>query len=146
MKILDCTLRDGGYYTNWDFSSEISEVYFRTFNCLPVEYLEVGYRSGPQKGYLGAYFYCPISLLKHIRTYSNKKIVIIINEKDVKINEVKSLLEPCTGLIDMVRMAIDPFHIERALLLAEEVKKMGFEVGFNVMYMSKWKHQPEFIW
>ena len=145
MKILDCTLRDGGYYTNWDFSSEISEVYFRTFNCLPVEYLEVGYRSGPQKGYLGAYFYCPISLLKHIRTYSNKKIVIIINEKDVKINEVKSLLEPCTGLIDMVRMAIDPFHIERALLLAEEVKKMGFEVGFNVMYMSKWKHQPEFI-
>ena len=23
MKILDCTLRDGGYYTNWDFDDKI---------------------------------------------------------------------------------------------------------------------------
>lgn len=145
MNILDCTLRDGGYYTNWDFSSEVTEVYFKTFNSLPVEYLEVGYRSNPLKGYLGAYFYCPISLLKQIRTKSNKKLVIILNEKDVKPSEAKAILEPCIGLIDMVRMAIDPLHIDRAFLLADEVKKMGFEIGFNVMYMSKWKHQPAFI-
>jgi len=23
IKILDCTLRDGGYYTNWDFDKEL---------------------------------------------------------------------------------------------------------------------------
>ena len=26
-KILDCTLRDGGYYTNWDFSPEVIDAY-----------------------------------------------------------------------------------------------------------------------
>ena len=25
-KILDCTLRDGGYYTNWDFPSNVFRI------------------------------------------------------------------------------------------------------------------------
>jgi 4-hydroxy 2-oxovalerate aldolase len=45
----------------------------------------------------------------------------------------------------MVRLAIDPKNLKRALILAEGVKKMGFEVGFNVMYMSTWADQKEFI-
>jgi 4-hydroxy 2-oxovalerate aldolase len=145
MKILDCTLRDGGYYTNWDFSQEITEVYFKSFNTLPVDYLEVGYRSGPLKDYLGAYFYCPVSLLTKIKEKSTKKLVIILNEKDVNVSNARAILEPCIGLIDMVRMAIDPKNFERAILLAEEVKEMGFEIGFNVMYMSKWKYQSDFL-
>ena len=28
-KILDCTLRDGGYYTNWDFDSNIIDNYIK---------------------------------------------------------------------------------------------------------------------
>jgi 4-hydroxy 2-oxovalerate aldolase len=145
MKILDCTLRDGGYYTNWDFSQEITDVYFKSFNILPVDYLEVGYRSGPLKDYLGAYFYCNVSLIKKIKEKSTKKLVVILNEKDVNVSTVRVILEPCIGLIDMVRMAIDPKNFERAILLAEEVKKMGFAVGFNVMYMSKWKYQSDFL-
>lgn len=145
MKILDCTLRDGGYYTNWDFSQEITDVYFKAFNSLPVDYLEIGYRSGPLKDYLGAYFYCPVSLLTKIKEKSKSKLVVILNEKDVKASDARAVLEPCIGLIDMVRMAIDPKNFERAILLAEEIKKMGFEVGFNVMYMSKWKYQSEFL-
>jgi len=145
MKILDCTLRDGGYYTNWDFSQEITDIYFKSFNALPVEYLEVGYRSGPLKDYLGAYFYSPVSLLKKIKEKSTKKLVVILNEKDVNVSNARPILDPCIGLIDMVRMAIDPKNFERAILLAEEVKKMGFEIGFNVMYMSKWKYQSDFL-
>ena len=29
MKILDCTLRDGGYYNNWDFSPEVVTEYLK---------------------------------------------------------------------------------------------------------------------
>jgi 4-hydroxy 2-oxovalerate aldolase len=45
----------------------------------------------------------------------------------------------------MIRIAIDPEHLGRALPLAEAIKKMGFEVGFNVMYMSKWSSYGDFI-
>ena len=27
INILDCTLRDGGYYNNWDFSTKIAQDY-----------------------------------------------------------------------------------------------------------------------
>ncbi len=144
LELLDCTLRDGGYYTNWDFDSEIAKNYFKAFNELPVDYLEVGYRSIPMGNYLGAYFYCPTSLLESIKEQSNKKLVIILNEKDVRPEHLNALLMPCKGLIDMVRVAIDPKNIGRALILAEEIKKFGYEVGFNVMYMSNWKSYSGF--
>lgn len=145
MKILDCTLRDGGYYTSWDFNEKLTDIYFESCNSLPVDYLEIGYRNNPMKHYLGQYFYCPVYLLKEIREKSQKKLVIILDEKNVSVANVESLLLPCVGLIDMVRIAIDPSSFSRALILAEEIKKLGFEIGFNVMYMSKWKENNSFL-
>jgi len=145
MKLLDCTLRDGGYYTNWDFTKETVQTYFEAFNHLPVEYLEVGYRSNPMKSYLGEYFYCPVPVLQQIKSLTNKKLVIILNEKDVRVDHADALLSPIIGLVDMVRMAVDPQNYERAIGLASEVKRLGFEVSLNVMYMSTWAEQKDFV-
>lgn len=145
MKILDCTIRDGGYYTNWDFDKRVVDIYIKSMNHLPIEYLEIGYRSNEKKGYLGEYFYLPIYVMERIKTETTKKLVIILDEKDVRVEDAEDLLRPCVGLIDMVRMAIDPKNLERAIGLAKIVKGMGFEVGFNVMYMSTWKDQSNFL-
>ena len=136
-KILDCTLRDGGYYTNWDFSSEVVDSYIQAMNQLPIDYLEVGYRNNPSKEYLGKFGYSPISVLKHLRKTCTKKLVVMLNEKGTHPADMVHLLQPIIGLVDMVRIAIDPNNFDRALVLAQSVKPMGFEVGFNVMYMSK---------
>ena len=145
MKILDCTLRDGGYYTNWDFKRNLVDTYIKSLNSLPIDYIEIGYRSIPLEGYYGEYFYLPIYVLERLKSQSSKKLVVILNEKDVRPEQVQDLLLPCVGLIDMVRIAIDPEKFERALKLASAIKKMGFEVGFNVMYMSNWKNQKNFL-
>ena len=39
-KILDCTLRDGGYYTNWDFKSQLVNKYLKAVEELPIDYVE----------------------------------------------------------------------------------------------------------
>ena len=145
IKILDCTLRDGGYYTNWDFNQDLAAQYFKAFNNLPVDYLEIGYRSNPQREYLGEYFYCPVYVLENARSISKKKLAVMLNEKDVQPEAVDRLLAPCRGLVDLIRIAVDPQHLLRALKVAEAVKQMGFEVAFNVMYMSKWKKDPRFL-
>lgn len=145
MKILDCTIRDGGYYTNWDFSDQLVDNYLKTFNDLPVEYLEVGYRAKPVDGYLGKYFYCPVPVLRELKAKSNKKLVIILNEKDVRAADAEELLWPIKQYVSMVRMAIDPKNFKRALVLANKVKELGFEVAFNVMYMSTWKEEKDFL-
>ena len=145
-KILDCTLRDGGYYTNWDFNSETVDAYIQAMNVLPIDYLELGYRNNPTKDYMGKFGYCPVSVLKHIRQTCTKKLDVMLNEKSTKPEELDALLKPIVGLVHMVRIAIDPKNFERAVVLAKAVKAMGFEVGFNVMYMSKWSTEyPEFL-
>ncbi len=141
MKILDCTLRDGGYYTNWDFDSQTVNEYILAMNQLPIDYLEIGYRNNPSKEYLGRFGYTPVSILKHLRELSTKKLAVMLNEKSTKPDDLDNLLDPIIGLADMVRIAIDPKNFERAVILAKIVKSKGFEVGFNVMYMSKWQSE-----
>lgn len=145
MKILDCTLRDGGYYTDWDFDKTIVDTYIHATNVLPIDYLEIGYRNNPSDDYLGKYGYCPVYELEDLRKKSSKKLVAMLNEKSVKPQDLDYLISPIQGLVDMVRLAIDPKNFDRAVILAENVKKRGFEVGFNTMYMSKWKEYDGFI-
>jgi len=146
MNILDCTLRDGGYYTNWDFNHELVLDYFNAVEKLPIEYIEIGYRSTPQKEYLGEYFYCPEYLLKKAKKIMpNKKLAIMLNEKDTKKDDLDILLNPCIGIISLVRMAVSPSKIEEAIEIAKEIKSRGFEVAFNVMYMSEWATDKSMI-
>jgi 4-hydroxy 2-oxovalerate aldolase len=146
MKLLDCTIRDGGYYTNWDFDQNMITEYCKSMEQLPIDYIEVGYRSIPLKGYLGKYFYCPIYVLEELKKLMpSKKLVIILNEKDIRAEHVEELLLPIKPYVALIRIAVDPINFERAIKLAKAVKALGFELAFNVMYMSNWKNDPSFL-
>ena len=76
----------------------------------------------------------------------SKELTIILNEKDIRPSHIKEgLLNPCKSYVSMIRIAIDPKNMERAIELAKEVKKEGFKVAFNVMYMSNWKADSSFL-
>lgn len=146
MKILDCTLRDGGYYTNWDFDENLVEEYAESMELLPIDYVEVGYRSIPLEGYLGKYFYCPIFVLEKLKDLMpSKKLAIILNEKDIRVNHLDDLLDPIKSYVTLIRIAVDPKNFKRAIELAKAIKIKGFEVAFNVMYMSNWKQDSSFL-
>ncbi|MCH5218001.1 MAG: aldolase catalytic domain-containing protein [Muribaculaceae bacterium] len=144
-KILDCTLRDGGYYTDWDFPDDIVNLYIEAVNALPIEYIEIGYRNLAHPSYMGRFAYTPVSILNTIREHCTKKISLMINEKEVKPEDLETLLNPIVGKVDMIRLAVDPKNFKRAIVLASHIKDKGFKVGFNVMYMSKWEEDPSFL-
>lgn len=98
-KILDCTLRDGGYYTNWDFNSESVDAYIQAMNVLPIDYLELGYRNNPAKEYLGKFGYCPVSVLRYISKVCTKKLDVMLNEKSTKPDDLQALLQPIVGTL-----------------------------------------------
>ena len=146
VKILDCTLRDGGYYNNWDFDESVVNLYCDFVEKAPIDYVEVGYRSITLEGYFGEYFYCPIYVLERLKKrMPSKELVIILNEKDIRAEHVEDLLSECQDLISMVRIAVDPKNFRRAIILAKKVKSLKFKVAFNVMYMSNWKHDSSFL-
>ena len=63
IKILDCTLRDGGYYTNWDFSRELTNEYLAVMSEVGVDYVELGLRQFKNDCYKGANGYTTPSFL-----------------------------------------------------------------------------------
>ena len=144
-KILDCTLRDGGYYTNWDFKSQLVNKYLKAMEELPIDYVEIGYRNLKQSEYKGEFFYSPLETLKRVKSLTSKSIVLIIDEKNLSEDDIKQVIEPCGKYIDMIRIAIDPERFDFGIKKAGIVRKLGYKVAFNVMYLSKWIDDNSFL-
>ena len=146
IEILDCTLRDGGYYTNWDFSNQLVEKYMVAMQSLPVDILEIGYRSTPQKDYLGKYFYFPDFAIDHINNMNqNKRLALMFNEKITLPKDLDKMLNGLENKISIIRLAVNPANFERALVLGEAIRKRGFNITFNLMYMSKYYQDKSFL-
>ena len=138
-KILDCTLRDGGYYTNWDFDKELTNSYFKLIKSLPIEIIEIGYRGNTSKKntYFGEYYFLTISNLKRIKSIigNKKKISIMIDLKDWRSeSDLKKNLSKCIGVVDIVRFAVAPNKLIEFKGFLKVAKSLGFKVCVNLMY------------
>lgn len=145
ISIVDCTLRDGGYYTNWDFPDLLVERYLRAMNVLPIDYIELGYRSLDTSAYYGEYNYLPKCVLEKCHKWCpDKKKAVMVNLKEVDEERVLPLLNHLSEYVHLIRLATRPDDIEKAVRVARVIKKYGLEVAVNVMYMSTWVENPAF--
>ncbi len=145
LKILDCTLRDGGYYTLWDFETSLVDSYCKLVAKLPIEYIEIGYKSIEKEDYLGEFYYTPFDTIKKVKSALNKsqKISMMLNAKDCTTADLTKLLSKCVDLVELVRIATDPGKIEHSLEIAKVLKSLGFEVAVNIMYLSEIDEQHD---
>mgnify|MGYP001255497171 FL=1 len=143
ISILDCTLRDGGYYNNWNFSTNLVEKYLAAVAKLPIDIVEVGYVSINKKDNYGPYYHLNINLLKEIKSSLNKKqkLCCMINAKEIETHsDLISLLTKFENIVDIVRVAIDPERIDFFIKIISKAKKKIKKIKFviNLMYLSKW--------
>ena len=85
MKVLDCTLRDGGYYTGWNFSKNLFENYLKTVSKLNISIVELGYLSDA-KDKNGLFYHLNKEILKKAKSLIRKdqKIYAMVNFKEIK--------------------------------------------------------------
>lgn len=139
-KILDCTLRDGGYYTNWDFNSNVIKDYIKYTNDLELEFIEIGYRNKKNlKEYKGQFYYTPKHTLEYFSKKSKHKIALMIDYKSIKTSEIKDLLFDAKEYVSLIRVAVAPTNLQNIQSFIDEIKTMGFKVALNIMYMSNWE-------
>jgi len=147
VQVLDCTFRDGGYYTSWDFDLDLVETYMDSVARLPIDYVEVGYVNDRLSGYFGEYFFLTAEKIKALRAWlrPDQKLLVMIDAKAVEPSRVPALFGSLSGVLDMVRIACAPSQLPHGLALARELKKLGLQVGFNVMYLSSFKDDLDHI-
>ena len=49
-------------HTLWDFDTDLVEEYSQLISRLPIEYIEIGYRSIDKDSYYGEFFYTPLKI------------------------------------------------------------------------------------
>lgn len=79
---LDCTLRDGGYYNDWDFDLPLAEKIIDSLNYTDVNIVEVGYKSDKNDRFYGLFRYCNENYLQFLKKYSNSEYAFMIDVKE----------------------------------------------------------------
>lgn len=138
--ILDCTLRDGGYYNNWDFDSDVVDAYLKAVANAGIEYVELGLRSFPKEGFLGAFAYTTEEYINSIVLPEGPVYGVMVDAKTI----LESGLE-ISGAVDklfvpavksklrLVRVAAHFHEVEKSGGIVRRLKELGYQVGFNFM-------------
>ena len=143
--VLDCTLRDGGYYNAWDFPVVLINDYLIAMNALGVDVVELGYRFIKNIGFKGACAFSTDSFLRTLNIPSELNISVMINASDLRdsSHDLHVLLEQlfpetaCTSPVDIVRIATHIDDINFALNASIWLSNRGFIVGVNLMQISE---------
>lgn len=141
VKILDCTLRDGGYYNRWDFDEEMAIQLVEALNASGVDMIELGYKSIDRDNYYGLFKYCNEELLIDITSQTDAEYAFMIDAKEFihadgtidkeGINEVVVPAE--NSLFSWVRIASHYATVEQGPDLTNYFQELGYKVCFNLM-------------
>lgn len=134
MKLLDCTLRDGGHQNNWKFPMEFAKGLCKAVNDAGVDFIEIGLLYPQSKEY-GIFKSVGADLVDCIMPKNSKtKVAAMIDygkcdfDLDLKVN----------SRIDMVRVASHKKDIHDAIKYAEKLKELGYVVSIQAMNFSSY--------
>lgn len=136
VKVLDCTIRDGGLMNNWQFSKELVREVFAGLAKSGVDYIELGYRAdkkqfSPEE--YGPWRFCDEEDLRDVVCDCGAKVSIMC---DVGRTDYDTLLPARDSVVDLTRVATYVPQMEEAVRLGRHCKELGYEVAINIMAVS----------
>lgn len=141
--VLDCTLRDGGYYNEWHFSDKLVNSYLAAVSKTLVTHVEIGFRFKSRSGFKGPAAYSTDDYLSRLVIPSNISIGVMINASDLSGDRLKEdiagmfPLSRRSSRLDFVRIASHYHELETAFEATVLLKDLGFIVGLNLMQISE---------
>lgn len=142
LELLDCTIRDGGYINNWNFTDkEVIDMY-KTVSQSGFDYFEIGFRTDPKKLQdKGKWCYSTDNDIKNIiEKYNGCKIAVMAKVGTVNID---NFVKPASSSnVKLVRVLIPHNNDERFSIIDDKLIKdthkfirdlvdVGYEVSIN---------------
>jgi 4-hydroxy 2-oxovalerate aldolase len=136
IKILDCTIRDGGLMNNWEFDKSMVKDVFQGLVEAGVDYVELGYRADKKefspKDH-GPWRFCDEEDLRDVAYECDTKISVMV---DVGRTDYNSILPKDQSIVSMFRVATYAKEVDKAIHLGQFIKDQGYEVCINIMAAS----------
>jgi 4-hydroxy 2-oxovalerate aldolase len=139
IKVMDCTVRDGGLMNDFRFDEEFVKNVYKACVKSGVDYMEFGYKSS--KEYFSEDDFGPWKFSKE----ADLRKIVGDNDTDLKIsvmadvgrtNYKEDILPKSESVIDMIRTACYIHQIPSAIEMVNDFHQKGYETSINVMAVS----------
>jgi len=139
IKVLDCTIRDGGLMNNHDFDLRFVREVYKALSEAGIDYMEIGYKNSkrlynPKE--FGKWKFCEDQDIKKVidGLSSQTKISVMVDVDRVDIDDV---LPKQDSPVDMIRVATYVKDVDKAIFLANHFADKGYETAVNIMAISR---------
>ena len=148
IKVLDCTIRDGGLANDSHFTLETVRGVYKACCEAGIDYVELGYRNSkemfsPQE--FGLWRFCDEDQLQRVVEGIENPGTKIAVMQDAHKALAADLLPKDQSVVDMVRVATYVKDIDKAIALEKAAHDKGYETTINVMSISvesDWELDP----
>lgn len=139
LKVLDCTIRDGGLVTNCEFEDDFVRAVYQSLVAAGVDYMELGYKADQKIFSRADHGKWKFSTEEDIRE------IVGDNDTDLKIsvltdvgrtNYKEDILPKEQSAIDLIRVACYIHQIPAALDMVNDARDKGYETSLNLMAVS----------
>jgi len=142
LKVLDCTIRDGGLINNHQFSDDLVRAVYETCVEAGIDYLEVGYKNSPRlhsRETFGPWRFCDEELLNRVfadhdadRTGLKLAAMADAGKSDWR----EQIVPRQESKLDMIRVAFYAHQVCEAVEMIEFCHELGYETSANLMAVS----------
>ncbi len=140
IRVLDCTLRDGGLSNDFHFTDEfVRDLYLANLKA-GVDYMEFGYKASKELfdvKKFGKWKFCDDKDIREIVGDNKTDMKISVMADVGRCDYKKDILPKKDSPIDMIRVATYINTIPAAIDMIQDAKKKGYEVCCNIMAVSK---------
>jgi len=139
IKVLDCTIRDGGLMNNHKFDDQVVKAVYTACVEAGVDYMELGYKASRKiivPGEHGAWKYCTEDDMRRIVGDNPTSLKLTVMADAERTDYHEDILPKSQSVIDMVRVATYISQIPTALEMVKDAHDKGYETTVNLMAVS----------
>ncbi len=142
LKVLDCTVRDGGLINKHKFEDKLVRAVYDTCVESGVDYMEIGYKNSEQifsRADFGAWRHCREEDIRrivgdHDPVKTGLKLAVMA---DASKSDWKTQIEPAKdSVLSMIRVAFYANQVSEAVEMIHHAHEMGYETTANLMSVS----------
>ncbi|HAS82556.1 MAG TPA: nucleoid-structuring protein H-NS [Verrucomicrobia bacterium] len=139
IKVLDCTVRDGGLINNHHFDDDFVRTVYNANVAAGVDYMEVGYKGdkalySPSKN--GPWKHCDEDSLRRIVGDNDTDLKLAVMADAERTNYKRDIPKKSESVIDLIRVACYIHQIPLALDMVKDAADKGYEVMLQLMALS----------
>jgi 4-hydroxy 2-oxovalerate aldolase len=139
IKLLDCTVRDGGLMNNCRFDDGFVQAIFETCRAAGVDYMEIGYK-GSKRIYspdeYGLWKYCDEDDIRRIVGDKDRAMKLSAMADAERTDYHEDILPKDRSVLDMIRVATYIHQIPTAVDMIKAAHDKGYETTLNLMSVS----------